>query len=72
MTGRTGLTSLHPQAEAEQRDSRWQAAGALTVRLWCGKSGCTVVSLRRDGRQIDVTRAEWDDLLARYAPGDAR
>jgi hypothetical protein len=44
----------------------WWPVGELEIRTECASGLCTVVTLRRDGKQIDVTRAEWDELLARF------
>ena len=46
---------------------QWTRIGDLYIRAHCTFGDCTVVSLERDGKQIDVPRAEWDSLLERYA-----
>ncbi len=48
---------------------QWTRIGDLYIRAHCTFGDCTVVSLERDGKQIDVPRAEWDSLLERYATG---
>ena len=58
---------------------QWTRIGDLYVRVACRGhfrlGDCTVVSLERDGKQIDLPRAEWDSLLVCYATassGDPR